>query len=103
LKSSGRFVLHFRDGVLRVLKMREQRSVIEEGTDGPIERRFKLYDPERGAYVSEYRHLATGQIYEYTGYVYTGPLLRLVMQGGFQLERSIRLDEGSFVDVFIRR
>jgi hypothetical protein len=83
--------------------MSEPPEVIEEGAEGQIERRFKAYDPERGAYVSEYRHLATGQYHEGIGYVYTGPLLRVIMEIGFDFDRSIRLSEGSFMDIYVRQ
>jgi SAM-dependent methyltransferase len=103
LKPGGLFALGYRDGVMRVLAMREPANVIEEGAEGQIERRFKKYDPARGVYVSEYRHLVTGQVYEATGYIYTGPVLRLLLEDGFGFERSIRLGESSFLDLYVRR
>jgi len=103
LKPGGRFAVGYRDGVLRVLAMREPANVIEEGAEGPIERRFKEYDPVRGAFVSEYRHLVTGQVYEATGYVYTGPVLRLLLEAEFDFDRSIRLGEGSFLDLYVKQ
>ncbi|MCK4303511.1 MAG: class I SAM-dependent methyltransferase [Candidatus Eisenbacteria sp.] len=51
LKPEGRLAVEYRDGVLRVLTMSEVKEVIEEGAEGQIERRFKEYDPARGAYV----------------------------------------------------
>jgi ubiquinone/menaquinone biosynthesis C-methylase UbiE len=103
LKPDGRFLLGYRDGVLRVLAMREPKVVIEEGAEGQIQRRFKEYDPVRGVYLSEYRHLVTGQVYEATGYIYTGPVLRVLLEVGFDFHRSIRLGENSFLDLFVRR
>jgi ubiquinone/menaquinone biosynthesis C-methylase UbiE len=103
LKPGGRFALGHRDGVLRVLAMREPAHMIEEGAEGQIERRFKEYDPVRGAYLSEYRHLVTGEVYEGTGYIYTGPVLRILLEVGFDFQRSIRLGESSFLDIFLRR
>lgn len=103
LKPDGRFALGYRDGVMRVLAMREPAVVIEEGAEGQIERRFKEYDPVRGAYVSEYRHLVTGQVYEATGYVYTGPVLRLLLEVGFDFDRSIHLGEGSLLDLYVKQ
>jgi SAM-dependent methyltransferase len=103
LKPGGRFLLGYRDGVMRVLAMREPAHVIEEGAEGQIERRFKQYDPARGAYVSEYRHLVTGQVYEATGYIYTGPVLRLLLEVGFGFDRSIRIGESSFLDLYVKQ
>jgi ubiquinone/menaquinone biosynthesis C-methylase UbiE len=103
LKPRGRFALGYRDGVLRVLAMREPAHVVEEGAEGQIERWFKAYDPVRGAYLSEYRHLVTGEVYEGTGYVYTGPILRILLEAGFDFDRSVRLGEGSFLDLYVKR
>jgi len=103
LKPGGRFAVGYRDGVLRVMTMSEPKEVIEEGAEGQIKRRFREYDPARGAYLSEYRHLVTGQVYEATGYVYTGPILRVLLEVGFDFDRSIRLSESSFLDVFVKQ
>jgi len=103
LKPGGRFAIGYRDGVLRVMTMSEPKEVIEEGAEGQIQRLFKEYDPARGAYVSEYRHLVTGQVYEATGYVYTGPMMRVLLEVGFDFDRSIRLSESSFLDVFVKQ
>jgi hypothetical protein len=103
LKPGGRFAVEYRDGVLRILAMREPAEVIEEGIGGPIRRRFKGYDPERGAYLSEYCHLVRGETYQAASYIYTGPLMRLVMESRFALERSIRLSEQNFLDIYRKR
>ena len=103
LKPGGHLALGYRDGVMRVLDMREPEEVIEDGAEGQIQRRFKAYDPARGAFVMEYRHLVTGQVHEPTGYVYTGPLIRLLLEGRFDLVRSIRTGESRFLDVYVRR
>jgi ubiquinone/menaquinone biosynthesis C-methylase UbiE len=102
LTPEGHFVLEYRDGVMRVLAMSEPREVIEDGADGQIKRRFREYDPERGVYTSEYDHLATGEHYEATGYIYTAPLLRVIMETRFDLDRSLRLGESSFMDIYLR-
>ena len=103
LKPGGRFAVEYRDGVLRVMTMSKPKVVIEEAAEGQIERRFKRYDPARGAYLSEYRHMVTGQVYDYTGYVYTGPMMRVLLEVGFALARSIRLSESRFLDVFVKQ
>ena len=103
LKPGGRFAVGYRDGVLRVMTMSEPREVIEEGAEGQIRRRFKEYDPARGAFVAEYRHLVTGQVYEATGYIYTGPMIRILLEVGFDFDRSIRLSESSFLDIFVKQ
>ena len=59
------------------------------------------YDPVISAYKMEYRRLSTNEVYEGTEYVYTGPLIRLLMEVRFELVQSIRL-EHSFVDVYTK-
>jgi hypothetical protein len=54
------------------------------------------------AYKMEYRRLSTNEIYKGTEYVYTGPLIRLLMEMRFEFVQSIRLDY-SFMDVYIKR
>jgi hypothetical protein len=85
------------------MTMSEPKEVIEEGAEGQIERRFKVYDAAKGAFVAEYRHLVTGQVYEATCYVYTGPMMRILLEVGFDFDRSIRLGKGSFLDVFVKQ
>jgi len=103
LKPEGRFAVEYHDGVLRVMTMSEPKVVIEEGAEGQIERHYKEYDPTRGACMAEYRHLVTGQVYEATGYVYTGPMMRVLLGVGFDFDRSSRLREGSFLDLFVKQ
>jgi SAM-dependent methyltransferase len=102
LEPGGHFILEYRDGLERVASMSEPKEVVEQGVDSQIVRRFKEYDPVIGAYKMEYRRLSTNETYEATGYVYTGPLIRLLMEVRFEFVQSIRLDH-SFMDVYIKR
>ena len=102
LKPGGYFAFQYRDGVLRLMAMSDPANVTEEGAEGRIERRFLRYDPERGAFLSHYRHLATGTVHEGVSYIYTGPLLRAFMTPSFRLEQTLRLSEVSFLDLFLR-
>ena len=77
--------------------------MIEEGAEGQIERCFKAYDPARGAFVMEYRHLVTGQVYEATSYIYIGQVIRLLLEVGFDFDRSIRMSESGFLDIFVKQ
>jgi ubiquinone/menaquinone biosynthesis C-methylase UbiE len=103
LKNGGRFAIGYRDGLSRVADMSQPREVIEQGSEGKILRRFKEYDPALGAYKMEYRHLSRNETYEAIGYVYTGPLIRLVMETRFEFEQSIRLERASFLDIYSKR
>jgi len=102
LKPRGYFILEYRDGLERVASMSDPKEMVEQGVDSPVFRRFIEYDPVIGAYKMEYRRLSTNETYEATGYVYTGPLIRLLMEVRFELVQSIRLDH-SFMDVYIKR
>ena len=103
LKTGGRFAIGYRDGLSRVADMSEPREVVEQGSEGRILRRFKEYDPALGAYKMEYRHLSRNETYDATGYVYTGPLIRVIMEIRFEFEQSIRLDKASFLDIYSKR
>ena len=103
LQADGRLALEYHDGVVRLLDMREPAEVTEQGATGPVRRVFRTYDPERGGYEQEYRNLVTGEVFDYTGYVYTGPVIRALLGATFDFERSTRLSERSFLDVFAVR
>ena len=103
LKPAGRLAVEYRDGVLRFLAMSDPEEVVEEGATGQIVRRFKEYDPELGAYKAEYRHLTSGETYEARGYLYTGPMIHMMMEAAFELESSVRLSESGFLDVYRKR
>jgi SAM-dependent methyltransferase len=102
LKPGGHLILEYIDGLKRVAFMSEPKEVVEQGLDSQIVRRFKEYDPVIGAYKMEYRRLSTNETYEAAGYVYTGPLIRLLMEVKFEFVQSIRLDH-SFMDVYVKR
>ncbi len=98
LKPKGRFAIQYIDGVLYFQK--EKQGGVQQEEPQRITWRFKEYVPEKGAYVLVYKNESTGEEYEYTSYVYTRPLLRLLMAGLFRLERSIQQSE---LDVFLKR
>jgi len=102
LKPGGHLILEYRDGLERVASMSEPKEMVEQGVDSLVFRRFIEYDPVIGAYRMEYRRLSTDETYQATGYVYTGPLIRLLMEVRFEFVQSIRLDHG-FMDVYAKR
>jgi 2-polyprenyl-3-methyl-5-hydroxy-6-metoxy-1,4-benzoquinol methylase len=102
LKPGGHFILEYIDGLQRVAFMSEPKEVVEQGWDSQIVRRFKEYDPAMSAYKMKYRRLSTNETCEVTEYVYTGPLIRLLLEVRFEFVQSIRLDY-SFMDVYIKR
>jgi ubiquinone/menaquinone biosynthesis C-methylase UbiE len=103
LKPGGKLVIDHMDGVMTCARHRDPKEVVTQETPERIERSFKGYDPVLGAFRSEHRNLTRGETVEYTGYVYTGPLLRLALEPRFDLERSIRLSEREFLDVYSKR
>ena len=102
LMPQGRLAIEYRDGLMRVAQMSEPREVVEQGAEDQIRRRFIKYDPVLGAYLSEYRNLTTGEAYQCPGYIYTGPLIRIVLESRFRLERSVQLGEARFLDIYAR-
>ena len=102
LKPGGHFILEYIDGLQRVAFMSESKEVVEQGLDSQIVRRFIEYNPAMSTYKMEYHRLSTNETYEGTEYVYTGPLIRLLLEVRFEFVKSIRLDH-SFMDVYIKR
>lgn len=102
LKPWGYFLLEYIDGLRRVASMSEPMEVVEQGYDSQIIRRFKGYDPATSAFTMEFKRLSTGEIYEGKEYVYTAPMIQLLMGVKFNLIQSIKLDH-SFLDVYIRQ
>jgi hypothetical protein len=100
LKPRGRFAIDFIDGVSTFASESDPGTSVVREAPEKIVRRFKRYDALRGAFVAEYRNLATGETCEYTRYIYTGPILRLVMQARFRLERTVRMGADRFLDVY---
>jgi SAM-dependent methyltransferase len=102
LKPGGYFVLEYIDGLQRVAFLSEPREVVEEGLDSQIVRRFIEYDPVTSTYRMEYHRLSTNERCEITEYIYTGPLIRLLIEVRFEFVQSVRLDH-SFMDVYLKR
>jgi SAM-dependent methyltransferase len=102
LTPGGYFILEYIDGLNRVAFMSELKEVIEQGLDGKIVRRFLGYDPVISGFQMEYHRLSTNETFKVTEYVYTGPLIRLLMEVSFEFVQSIRLDH-SFMDVYAKR
>lgn len=102
LKPGGRFILEYIDGLTRVASLSEFQEVVEQGSGSQVVRRFIEYDPVNSTYKMEFRRLSTDETYECTEYVYVAPLLRLLLEPGFKLSQSIRLDH-SILDVYTKR
>ena len=102
LKPGGHFILEYIDGLKRVAYMSEPKEVVEQSLDSQIVRRFIEYDPATSAFKMEFRRLSTNETYEGTEYVYTGPLIRLLLEVRSEFVQSIRLDH-SFMDVYVKR
>jgi SAM-dependent methyltransferase len=100
LKPGGQFAIEYLDGFSRIMDLRAPGEVVEQGVEGQIVRRFKEYDPVLSVYRMEYLHLSSGETYDYTGYIYTGPMIRLVMETRFDFKYSVRLSDADFMDVY---
>jgi len=102
LRGDGPFVIHYMDGVLRLQsRMKNPEEIVQE-EPYRIRKRFKSYDPVRAAYTAEYHNLTLGETCLYTGYIHTGPTIRNAFQPLFELNRSIRLDEHDFLDIYAK-
>jgi SAM-dependent methyltransferase len=104
LKPTGRFAIHYLD---RIYDLYARESSPKEGIQQEeperITYRFKEYLPEKGARVTVYSNESSGDEYEYTAYMYTVPLLRLLIGGLFDIERTASFSEKSFLDIFQKR
>jgi SAM-dependent methyltransferase len=104
LKPTGRFAIHYLD---RIYDLYAQENFPKEGIQQEeperITYRFKEYLPDKGARVTVYSNESSGDEYEYTAYIYTLPLLRLLIGGLLEIERSASFSEKSFLDIFMKR
>jgi SAM-dependent methyltransferase len=102
LKANGRFAVHYIDGIVAFESIRYPGEGIQQ--EGPVQVtwRYETYSPEEGATIVIYINQATGEQYEYTSYLYTAPLVRLLMSPLFTLEVSHRPSERSFLDIYAK-
>ena len=100
LRPGGRFVIHYIDGAYSFIEGSYPKEEVEQLEPVKITRRFKTYRAEDSAIVETYRNESTQEECDYTGYLYTAPMVRGIIGARLSLEQSIRLSERSFVDVF---
>ena len=100
LRPGGRFVIHYIDGAYSFIEGSYPKEEVEQLEPVKITRRFKTYRAEDSAIVETYRNESTQEECDYTGYLYTAPMVRRIIGARLSLERSIRLGERSFLDVF---
>lgn len=100
LNERGRFVLDFFDGVSALLQATHTPEETTQQNPELIARRFRRYDPSLCAYVEEYRNVTTGELCEYTSYIYAGPLIDTILAPWFILESRVQLTDGRFVGVY---
>jgi SAM-dependent methyltransferase len=100
LEDGGHFVLDLFDGVLAF-------SVAKDHADEPVRekpekvtRSFTRYEPALCAYVEEYRNASTGESYEYTSHIYTGPVVDMAMAPRFALESRAEFEDGRLLSVY---
>jgi len=100
LRRSGRFAVHYIDGVYGWIHGEYQKEEVEQQEPIVITRRFRQYRAEDMAIVETYRNETTQEEYDYTSYLYTAPVVRMIVGGLLELEQVIRLSQRSFLDVF---
>ncbi len=102
LKADGTFAVQYIDGVAYFERERFPQEAVEQEEPVRITRRYEAYRPEEAAWVTTYTNESTGETCEYTSYTYPSGLLRAFMEPHFELTRSIRVGEASFLDVFTK-
>jgi ubiquinone/menaquinone biosynthesis C-methylase UbiE len=102
LKPGGRFVVKYVDGSYKFIQGTVTCEGVYQEEPERITYRFKEYLPEIGASVNIIRNETRHEAYERKGYIYTVPVVHLLMSSAFQLERHIVLDENQFMDIFIK-
>ena len=103
LKQNGRFAVHYIDGLYQFVQEQYPRVGVQQEEPEKITRRFKEYLPEGAAYIEVYTNEATGEVYEYTSYIYAPPYVRLAMDEMFALEKTVSLNARSFLDIFLKK
>ncbi len=103
LKGGGTLVVHYIDGVVYFERERFPEEAVEQEDPVRITRRYQEYRPGDAARVMTYTNESTGETYSYTTYVYPAGLLRTLLDPHFELTRSVRVGEASFLDVFTKR
>jgi hypothetical protein len=93
-------VLDLFDGVQALSMARDHPQETIQETPEQVTRSFKRYDPSRCAYVEEYRNLSTGEAYEYTSRIYSGPVVDMAMAPRFTLESRVEFEDGRLLSVY---
>jgi SAM-dependent methyltransferase len=102
LKPGGRFALQYHDGSYRYIQGKELREGIYQETPEQITYRFKEYLPEIGACVNTIRNETRGVEYHRKAYIYTVPVVSLIMGDLLLVEQHIVLEENHFLDIFYK-
>ena len=100
LKRGGTFAVHYLDGLRPFVQGEYVRVGVQQEAPHRVSRRFKEYRSEVAAYVELYTNVATGDVYEYTSYLYAPPYLRLALRSVFELRRAIAVGPKGSLDVF---
>lgn len=103
LRPSGRFALEYQDGIYRFIQARVEREGVYQKAPERITFRFKEYLPELGACLTTIRNEARGEEYDRRGYIYSVPVVRLIIGSALTLEQHVILDKDHFMDIFIKR
>ena len=102
LKPGGRFAIEYMDGFYRYIMEDGRQDMVYQEKPERITRCFKGYLPEIGAIVGTIRNETRGEEYDRKGYIYTPPMVQLVMGNYLELERHFELDKNQFLDVFVK-
>lgn len=103
LRPGGLFILQYQDGILPIM----QGTASQEGVYQEVPERItflpRTYLPESGALDRIWRNETLGEEYTHTNYIYTAPIVQLLMNDLFQVAQHVILREDHFLDVFRKR
>lgn len=102
LKPGGCLVLDYHDGKYEFIQGYGVREGVYQEMPERITFRFKEYLPEIGASVHTIRNETRGEEYERKSYLYSVPIVHLVMDSVLKREMHIALAENHFLDIFVR-
>jgi ubiquinone/menaquinone biosynthesis C-methylase UbiE len=103
LKPNGRFVVQFQDGSYSFMQgMATSDGVYQENPER-ITYHYNGYLPELGACERIWRNETLKEEYHRIAYIYTAPVVRLILANLLEIERHNILREDHFLDVYKKR
>jgi len=103
LVPDGHLILEFHDGIRRLRHESEPPERVTQEQPEKMSRRFIKYDPAQGAFLVEYHNHNRNETRLCQGFIYTAPLVRLLLAPHFELIQANNLNEHVFLDIYQRK